>query len=496
MSKFRKTLTEINWKLLLLFLPITSFPLFSMVFGGTSVAPLALLPLFFLILIAVLPDLLNRKSFPNQFRPLYFFFLISILSLALSFFHEQPSFRATPIWRNALEGLMSLVFGISFYLVTIYCLEDQVQIRKALHWINLGGMIIILVVAVQYITYKTTGSYPDIMSTLQSFVSSSAKLYKNRATGLALEPSWLAHQLNVLYLPLWLGFSARNETIYGKRFFGKIPYECLLLGGGIISVFLSFSRIGWITVIVIFMFLLIKPANSVMDLLLKRREKQTNKKQTRKQHLIAKFLLWFLLLVILFLLVFSAGWIMTKLDPRMERLFDVQLLKKHDIIGWASYLGFAERITYWQTAFNVYVKMPFFGSGLGMTGYYYLDAIPNSGYQLPETLSVMLYDNFIPNAKNLWVRLLSETGIVGFSVFVSWLVMHWRDAKSVEQRKKSGLFKAMGLAGQLLVIAMIVEGFSLDTFGLPYYWIGFGLIVASWRAKSEFSASKKKHTSD
>ncbi|MEA4931094.1 MAG: O-antigen ligase family protein, partial [Anaerolineaceae bacterium] len=203
-----------------------------------------------------------------------------------------------------------------------------------------------------------------------------------------------------------------------------------------------------------------------------------------------------LILIILLLLVLSAGWIMTRLEPRMQQLFNLELLQQHGIMGWASRLSIAERITYWQTAYNVYIKFPVFGSGLGIAGYYYPETMTSFGYQLPETLSVMLYDSFIPNAKNLWVRLLSETGIVGFSVFVSWLVMHWRDAKSVEQRKNSGLFKALGLAGQLLVIAMIVEGFSLDTFGLPYYWIGFGLIVASWRAKSEFSASKKKHTSD
>jgi hypothetical protein len=33
----------------------------------------------------------------------------------------------------------------------------------------------------------------------------------------------------------------------------------------------------------------------------------------------------------------------------------------------------------------------------------------------------------------------------------------------------------------LSVIAFIFEGFSMDTFGLPYYWVAFGLVVAAWR---------------
>ena len=53
-----------------------------------------------------------------------------------------------------------------------------------------------------------------------------------------------------------------------------------------------------------------------------------------------------------------------------------------------------------------------------MAGYYFPETLPSFGYRLPEILSVLLYESFIPNAKNLWARLLAETGIVGFSVFV------------------------------------------------------------------------------
>jgi len=133
-SKFREVLADISWKLLLLALPITSFPLLSNLFGGTSVAPLAILPMVLLVLIVVLPEFLNKKAFPKQFQPLYVFFLIAILSVALAYLRELPSFRTIPVWRNAAEGLVTLLFGFGFYLVTIYCLNDQAQIRTALRW--------------------------------------------------------------------------------------------------------------------------------------------------------------------------------------------------------------------------------------------------------------------------------------------------------------------------------------------------------------------------
>ena len=476
-------------------LPITSFPLLSTLFGGTSVAPLAFLPMVLLILILVLPDFLRNKALPRQFQPLFFFFLIGILSIALAYFRELPSFRTIPIWRNAAEGLITLLFGFGFYLVTIYSLRDQTQIRTALRWINLGGVIIIMIVAAQYISFKLTGAFPQILSSLQRFVSASGRLYDGRSTGLAFEPSWLAHQLNILYIPIWFGFTVCKESVYPKKLFGRIPYEAFLLAGGIVSMFLSFSRIGWITVIVVVTYLLFRFANSQIDRVLKHREIKTHKKQSPQRHIFAKLLLWLLVFIVLLLLVFAAGLIMRRLDPRMERLFDLSLLKQYGILGWASRLSFAERITYWQAAFNVYARYPWLGSGLGVAGYYYPEVVPSFGYRLPEIISVYLYDNFIPNAKNLWVRILAETGIVGFSIFVAWMVEHWRNAKAVENRKQSGLMKAMGLAGQLLIVALIVEGFSLDTFGLPYYWVGLGLIVASWRAKSGNQASKPKQKS-
>jgi hypothetical protein len=33
--------------------------------------------------------------------------------------------------------------------------------------------------------------------------------------------------------------------------------------------------------------------------------------------------------------------------------------------------------------------------------------------------------------------------------------------------------------GLLALLALVGEGFSIDSFALPYYWIAFGLIVAA-----------------
>jgi hypothetical protein len=38
--------------------------------------------------------------------------------------------------------------------------------------------------------------------------------------------------------------------------------------------------------------------------------------------------------------------------------------------------------------------------------------------------------------------------------------------------------KVIGLAGKLFILAYLVEGFSVDSFAIPYQWISASLISA------------------
>jgi O-antigen ligase len=84
----------------------------------------------------------------------------------------------------------------------------------------------------------------------------------------------------------------------------------------------------------------------------------------------------------------------------------------------------------------------------------------------------------IPNIKSLWIRLLAETGIVGFSSFLTWCLVVFRSAWSI-RLNKSHLFKMVGWFGLFVLIAFIIEGFSTDTFALPYLWLSLGIVSAS-----------------
>lgn len=82
------------------------------------------------------------------------------------------------------------------------------------------------------------------------------------------------------------------------------------------------------------------------------------------------------------------------------------------------------------------------------------------------------------------IRILAETGVVGLSIFLGWVVEVGASAARLF-RRTGVLANTLGLAGLLALLAMAIEGFSLDTFALPQLWITLGLVVAVSRMGSE-----------
>lgn len=473
-------LLDILWYLLLLLLPVTSFPLLSRLFGGTLVAPLSFVPVVIIFLLWWIPSFFkNKMSLPSQLKLLYLFVLIGVISTLLAVFRATPSFRDIPWWRNIAEFFVTIGFGICFYLVTTYVVKDSDKLQKTIVFISIGGIVTILYSWIQLGSWLALGKFPTWIQAVQSIVSVNGKLYEQRATAFALEPSWLAHQLNMIYIPIWLGLSVSRKSVFPFRIFKSLLFEDVLLLLGAATLFISFSRIGWITFIISAAYIVFRLTNNWINSL-SDKKKQLDPTYSSTKNYIYKASIWILLSLSLLGVLLAAGVLLTKIDPRMENLFDIERFRQFGFLGWASRLSFAERIIFWLAAYEVYRMFPLLGAGFGLPGYYFLSTVPNFGSLLPEINKALFTQSFIPNAKNLWIRLLSETGILGFAMFVAWLVVHWKDAVEIEKTATQPLIHSTGLVGKLIVIAMIIEGFSLDTFGLPYYWIGLGLITASW----------------
>lgn len=464
----------ILWGLLLLTLPVTSFPLVHRFLGGSSVAPLSVVPLILLTLTLIVPTALRQKALPKEVMPLLLFFGVTIIATLVAVFKDIPSFRDTPVLRNALEGFLTLITGIAFFLAPIYMVKSEKDLRLSLLLIYIAGGLILLFCILQATAWLVFKEYPPFLHQIQRFVSSSGRLFDRRVNGLAFEPSWLAHQLNILFIPLFIAASFHGFTLLKVRLFKRISLENILLILSIMALFMSFSRIGWLTALLLLAFLLFRWVNLLID----RSNRSANPYPCWR-----RLIIWFGLIVVLMGSMIGLGFILTKIDPRMVKLFDLERYKQFGFLGWASQLGVAERVVFWLAAYQVYLLHPLLGVGLGGAGFFFPEVLPDFGFRLPEIVRVLMSDSFIPNAKNLWVRLLSETGIIGFICFVLWLFVVLRAAVDLEKRSQPVIYRFIGMFGKLSLLALLVEGFSTDTFGLPYYWLVFGLVVAVARFK-------------
>jgi O-antigen ligase len=149
---------------------------------------------------------------------------------------------------------------------------------------------------------------------------------------------------------------------------------------------------------------------------------------------------------------------------------------------YLEFIAFEQRFVYWATAMRIYDQNPALGVGLGNYAFYFPDLVPNQPYD--EQREVMRQitpgegrDRLI-TPKNLYARLIAETGLLGtviFSVFLLAIlgcVLYLWFSPSAEQK-----YWAMSGFLALVVFAFVV--FSFDSFSIPNMWVVFGLITAA-----------------
>jgi hypothetical protein len=472
---------EYSWVLLLVLLPLTSLPLMSALAGSAMVMPPSGAALFILVLVWLLPALVRRRTLPPQSKPLLVFAGAAVISSLAAYFLLFPLFRDINFTRHMLEAGLTLAVGVCMFLVTAGYPKDSNALRRALGWINWSGLFIILWSLLQAVEWKATSTYPQWMVSIQSLLSSAPPhFYPDRVTGFAFEPSWLAHQLNMLYLPLWLAASVRRVSAHRLRLLG-ISFENLLLVGGLAVLWFSLSRVGLVSTLLMVGYLLIR-ANLWLVRWIKRRIEQRQKSSvlSRSASRLISLGLLLALLVFYLALILGVGVMVSQADPRMATLFDFSALRQGNFLEYANQLVIAERVVYWQTGWEVFNDYPILGVGLGNAGYFFPEKMSPFGWGLTDVNQLIFSDTALPNTKSMWARLLAETGLVGFSIFLCWLLVMWASGDRA-QRHRPPVLQVFGLAGQLAILAFLVEGFSIDSFALPYLWVSLGLAAAAWR---------------
>ncbi len=456
------------------------------VFGGKPVAPLSLIPLIVLIAIAVASTRSNTWRLPRLAGPLFLFAAVAVASTLLSPWLGLGPFQGQDVVARGIRGIATLGIGLGFFLAAALVPSDDRRLRVSLIALNLGAVLMLLWSTVQLaVVLDAETLVPQWVDDVHEWISLRAP-FPTRVTGFAYEPSWLADQLVILYLPLWTACIGHRVSLSRRRLWGLSVEHGLLLWGGIMLVG-SLSRIGllaWALVVAVLAL--------VAGWRFGRRRTALNARSAREQAGQDPRLSRFKALVsvsVVAMVLLAAGVVallfLSRVDPRVARILTLPTaeLSESRHPPWyslANRLKYAERVIYWTAAARTFGQYPVLGVGLGNSGFLFRETVPAFGYLLPEILeSLDPASGLFPNPKSLWFRLLAETGLVGTAAFLTWLVIV-AAAGNWLMRRRRGFDGALGLAAQLSLLALVLEGLSLDTFALPYLWILPGMAAAAW----------------
>lgn len=462
-DRFMQRALQILWAAALFTLPVTSFRYFPGMGEGTFVRPLSFYPVALMMLILLI-QLWRRKIAPphsGAWIPLIAFILFALAASSFGALLDPLPLRGEEYFGRVIRAWVTVLIGLSFFIAAVWMNRDEADLRFTLRWLLAGFVMDVLWSGVQALAFYTPFLKKVTVTHWQRAFSMRELVRTNRVSGMAYEPAWLAGQIATIYLP-WL-FAALLTQIRVTRFKW---YEITLLGFALLLLLATYSRGGLVTAVV---------ALALTLLLVGRNE-------------ISALWKWFIsgfrrgidlilrvgMIVILLGALVGAGWFLGR-KQYISRLFTSNVASLEDFIIQNSA---GARAAYTFGALGAYEQSPWLGVGLGASGLYIYNNLPDwSMTTVPEIAKQLSPDSQLyPNPKNIYARLLAETGLIGLFLFLAFQFFILGDILTALQQP-SALMRFLGVAGLCSWFAILLSNFTQDSFAIPNIWINFGIVV-------------------
>lgn len=470
------------WALTLLALPVTSFRYVPFMGAGTYVRPLALFPLVLLfpLLLIQLKRGKIARPWPGALTVLLAFALAALAATALGGTFAPIELRGVEYADRAIRALVTLVIGLMFFLAAVWMNQSENDLKFSVRWLLLGLVLDLAWGAIQFVGLNT-GHRQELVK-MQNLFSVRGLAQNKRVSGFAFEPSWLAGQIATLYLP-WL--TAAILTRYRLFTVHRLPstvtrwIEPVLLLAALAGLLITYSRSGLAVALVA----------GLLTVALMGRET------------VSAFGAWFragfvsgggiksagsrVFLVAIAVTALAGASVFLTSKGYIAALF------KAPKDGLASYVTDAylgPRVAYSVAALESFQQSPWTGVGLGAAGFSMYRNMPNWVLSGQPEISEQLSPDALgfPNPKNLYVRLLAETGLVAFMLFVAFYLALLADALTL-MRHADPAARWLAAAGLFAFAAVALQGFSQDSFAMPEIWINLGLLAGAagfWKNRS------------
>jgi O-antigen ligase len=456
-------ITRFLWGAALFTLPVTSFRFFPFLGDNTYVRPLSLYPIAILLPLLALRIMQKKESPPRAgtLTPLLAFVLLALAATGIGLLINPLPMRGFEYAGRVFRAWITVVIGLSFFLAAVWMNRTEDDLRFSIKWLLAGFVVDILWSGVQALAFYTPLLEKVTVTHWQRLFSMRELVKTNRVSGMAYEPAWLAGQIATVYLP-WLVASLLTR-LRVTRFKWL---EVILLGFAVLLLLATFSRGGLLTAL---------GALLLTSLFVGRTELRSA--GTWFAVGFQRGGNWLLRAGVILVLVaaLTGAGIFLSQKGYITRLFNTKADSVEDFIIENSA---GARAAYTFGALGAYDESPVMGVGLGASGFYIYDHLPDWALTtVPEIARQLSPETRLyPNPKNMYVRLLAETGLVGLFIFGAFLFSVLGDALQVLQSKAT-VGRYLGIAGIFSWFAVTLYNVTQDSFATPNLWINFGILV-------------------
>lgn len=451
---------RVLWAAALVSLPVTSFRWFPFLGETTYVRPLALYPLALLLPLLLIQSIRRERTFPwaGSTILLAAFAAAVFAATSLGALIDPTPLRGQEYFGRAVRALVTLVIGLAFFVSAAWMNRDEAEVKFTLRWMLAGLGLDLAWCGLQAITFYTPLLEKEMVTHWQLAFSMRELVRTNRISGMAYEPSWLAGQIVTMYLPILFAALMMNIRLTRTKWL-----EPVLLAFTTLTLLATYSRGG----------LLIGVGVAGLVILL-----------VGRAHLRAAWMWffggfrrgWLLRLGMIVLVIGALAGTVLFLGQKnyFRRLWDTSA---DSLSEYLTDINAGGRSAYATGAMAAFEEHPLMGVGLGASGFWIYDNLPDwTLTTVPEIAKQLNPQNkLFPNPKNLYVRLLAETGLVGFVLFAIFLLSSLADSLALLRR--GNFFRFLGIAALFAWLAIALYNVTQDSLATPNIWVIPGIMA-------------------
>lgn len=453
------------WGLLLLTLPVTSFRYMPDFMGRTLVQPLAFYPLVALLVVLLIQFLQDRRlPLPDNARLLLAFLIFTLIASMVSLLYAPIPLRGTGLDDRLLRGWFSLVIGLAFFFAAFWMNRTERDLKHSLRWIYAGLALTLAWSLVQALAINTSLIPRSLINDIQTTFSA-RPLLPRRVSGFAYEPAWLADQIVIFFLPWLFAALLANRPLLKNKWI-----EPALIALCLVVLIFTYSRGGLFTGLLCMGLVFLLFGRDLMRSIWIWMASPFRRIKGMSLALAGRV---GLLLALAAALVAAFSFL-----SRYQYFANIwDFGDEESAVDYLVDISAGQRLAYAIAGYEVFEDHALTGVGLGASGLYLFQHYPDWVQIIPEAARQLSPDsNLIPNIKNLYVRLLAETGLPGFWLFLLFFLSFLANIRRM-RTSASKTLHFVAIAGLFAWLAIAMRNLTQDSFTMPIMWVSLGMLA-------------------